>query len=605
MHKLRHKIGSFFSAMGDCLTLSWRTSPAYTVLRLLCNVIPPLLTLLASLLGKYVLDLLAGTYGGGREYALLLLFSGCLCLIAIVRSLLQKAQTYMQLMHNELINKELALYMMERAGTMDLEFFDNADYYDKLNACVRDAPMIGNLLWNTLSAVSASVTVLISFTVLGRANIFFSLLTILAAVPASIASAKYTKSIYSLSLEQINGERKKGYLQGLLMSRQAAQDMRLFNVCGIIKDKYRRIWEELFHKKRALTRTRSVLTGVLECLPEIAVAVIGVGIALGVLAGEATIGDYSLYTGLVTQLWAGVYLLSNAVMQIYDNQLKIANVKTLEQYRNHIADDGTRALERVDTISFEHVSFTYPGTQKQVLTDVTFQVGKQEKVVLVGLNGSGKSTLIKLLLRLYDVSEGAIKVNGVDIREYRLQDLRRSFSVYFQDAPSFSFDLRENITISDPEREAGDREVLQALDSSGAGDILERAPRGLDTYVTRMFDNAGMELSGGQYQKLALARTMYRRHSALVLDEPSSNLDPRAEHLLFEQLRALTEGKTVLFTSHRLSNVFLADRIVVLEMGRVIETGTDEQLLAAGGRYAELRRYQQEHLGSQEKGGST
>ena len=584
----------FFSAAADCLILAWRTSSFYTVLRFICHLVPPLLTLVTALLGKYVLDLLAGSLETSTPETYLLLFVAGLLVVRIANSLLQKAQLYTQTVHSDIINRELALYMMDKAGKAELEYFDNADYYDKLSACTRDAYVIANLLWNTISAIGSVFSVGVSFAVLSQMNVLYGILMLCASVPASVVAVRYTKAIYSLSLEQINGERQKNYLQHLLLDKRFAQDLRLFDVCDRIKDKYCRLWETLFEKRRSMNRKRSVLTALLECLPEFVITLIGIDIAMCVLAGTSSVGDYSLYTGLVTQLWSGVYALSNAAMQVYDNQLKIKNLKTLDLYENHIVDDGTKPLARIETIELDHVSFSYPETSKQVLRDVSFRVGKNERVALVGLNGSGKSTLIKLLLRLYDAEQGMVKINGSNIREYKLSELRKNFSVYFQDDPSYNFDLRENITIADSDRPDDDKAVARAFIDSGAGEILDRAPAGLDTYVGRLFDKRGAELSGGQYQKLALARTFYRRHSALILDEPSSSLDPRAEHQLFERLRELAQGKTVLFTSHRLTNVALADRIVVLENGSVLEDGTQRELLERGGRYAELFRYQQE-----------
>lgn len=417
---------------------------------------------------------------------------------------------------------------------------------------------------------------------------------IAAAFPSSIAAVKYTKILYQLTQEQINGQRKMSYCQSVASDRYHAQDIRLFDAGELIKKRYERIWTELFTKKHNMTRKRAIWTGMLECLPEIVMALLGINIAFNVLANKATIGDYSLYTGLLSQLWSAVYLLSSSFIEIYDNQLKIANIRSFEKYKNKILDTGRTPFYRIDTIEFEHVSFTYPGATKRALDDISFILYRGKNVAIVGINGSGKSTLIKLLLRMYNPDSGIIRINGTAIHEYPLKDLRSGFSVYFQNVSNYWFSLRDNFTIADNVRQNIDDAILSAMSASSCSDILEKVNNHFDTSLTRFFDPDGIELSGGQHQKLSLARTLFRSHTVLILDEPSSNLDPKAEHDIFESLKTLHSDEFVIFTSHRLSNVFLADRIIVLEDGQIIEDGTKTDLLRNKHRFAELFRYQQE-----------
>ena len=593
---------SFWATIVWCLSLSWKSSKLYTIIRIAADIVTPLLTIVAAFVGKHLLDLLSGAWLVEDAYATLLLLFAGLMAIAFTRMASRRATQYSQSMQTEMINGQIALDMMHRALSADLEYFDNPEYYDRLQSATQDSMAVSYILWNVLSCISASVSFIGAFAVLYTASPLYGLLMMAAAIPASIASAKYTKLLYMLSLEQINENRQMSNCQYMATNRAFAQDMRLFNAGEGLKERYRRIWTALFTKRKGMTRKRSILAGLLECLPEIVVVFIGIDIAFGVLGGANTVGDYALFTGLAGQLWGSISMFSSASLQIYDNKLKIENIKKLDTFQNRVVDNGTKPLSQVDSIAFEGVSFTYPGAASKALSDVSFTLNKDEKVVLVGLNGSGKSTLIKLLLRMYEPDAGVIRINGNDVREYKLAELRANFSVYFQEMHNFNLTLGENFTLTEgdcrswPAVEADhpsqETRAIAALMAAYAEDIWGKASKGFDTGITRLFDTEGIELSGGQHQKLALARALYRRHTALILDEPSSNLDPRAEHEIFKSLEELTNGKMTIFTSHRLSNVSLADRILVMEKGRLVEDGTQEELIKNKHRYAELFQYQ-------------
>ena len=553
-----------------------------------------MLVIAAAFVGRNIIDNLS--YNTGQQTEIILLFV-VLIFVAIIRTASQKVTQYAHTMQGEIIDGKMALVMMHHSIHADIEHFDNPEYYDRLKSASQDSMAVSYIIWSIISAMSAMVGFLSASVILFNVNPVYGVVMVVGAIPSSIISAKYSKSLYTLGLEQINQQRQLQYSQYVATEKSFAQDIRLFNAGAKLTDRYNRIWSSLFADRKKVTRRRTILTAILECLPEVIVVAIGIDIAFGVIGGQSTVGDYVLFTGLASQLWFSMGMLSAAALQIYDNKLRIENIKKLDTFTNRIVDNGTLTLDTIDNITFDNVCFTYPGTTTMVSNNINFSIAKNEKVVIVGLNGSGKSTLIKLLLRMYEVDSGAILINGKNIKAYSLQSLRSNFSTYFQEMQNYNFTLKENFEMADESGLLTEQHMWDAIEKAQATDVSSKAGNDLGRYISRQFSPTGIELSGGQHQKLALARTLFRNHTALILDEPSSNLDPRAEHDLFKALEKFTNGKITIFTSHRLTNVVLADRILVFEKGQLIEDGTQEELLKNKHRYAELYKYQQEKYG--------
>lgn len=593
------ELPDFFKTLKWCLNLSWQTSKVYTFLRVFTEILTPIMMIIVAFIGRLVINVLAGQAENttSSENTLLILL-GSLCLIAIIQRLLKNITQYCRMMHNDMMNAKIATIIMKHALKADLEYFDNPEYYDKLNSTNRDSHAINNVVWNTISVISSTLSFAVAFVVLSQMSLTYGITLLIASIPASIVVASFTKTLYFLSLEQINGMRQMGYVQGISSERAFSQEFRLFNVTDKLMGRYKRIWKGLFDTRRKASRKRTAFVSMLECLPEIVIVGISIDIAFRVLDGNATVGDYSLFIGLTAQLWGAISMFSMSAMQIYDNRMQLDNFKSIGDFKNTVADDGKLVLDSINSIEFSNVSFAYPGAKNKALDELSISFKKREKIAIVGLNGAGKSTFIRLLLRLYEPDAGVIYVNGTNIKEYTLESLRANFSVYFQEMRNLRFSLRDNFTYTDDR--IGDSEIegasKYAIDAVGGSDILKKCTNGLDTNITRFFSEDGVELSIGQHQKLALARSLYRRNTALILDEPSSNLDPKAEHEVFEKLKELTDRKMTIFTSHRLTNTYLADRIIVLEKGKVIEDGTQAELLRNKHRFAELYKYQADKL---------
>lgn len=591
--RIRKNIKETLSALVYCIQLSWKASPIYTLGRVLCNVATPAIVILNSFLGKYIINLFVGMYQGEGKRNFLVWLVLMILLLNIAMRICNLTEQYMKTMHDDILRNKIVSKLMVHSMQVDLECFDNIDYYDKLRATLRDIYSIMQILWSGLTFFSSLISFLIIFLIICCTNPVWVAVLVVVAIPSVVVATRYTKAFYNLSMEKMNAERRKSYLQGLAMDKRYAQDIRAYNVTDFFIAKYQELWKGIFNKEKSINQKRTVTNIIFNCLPEVVSMLICIDIGFQIFEGTLTVGDYSLYTGLISQFFNAATAISLAFSEIYDNKLRIMNLMKVLSYEKKILDSGEENLYDVQNIEFENVSFSYPNAKERTLKNISFSISKEQKTVFVGLNGSGKSTLIKLLLRMYDPTEGTIKINGRNIKEYKLDSIRESFSVYLQNMENYAMSLRDNIAMSDIDNRDNDEDMVKTLQEAGCEDFLNKSNKGLESELTHLFSEDGIELSGGQNQKLAIARTIFKKGSALILDEPSSNLDPETEHQIFQVLERYSKDKLTIFTSHRLNNVMLADRIIVLEGGRIIEDGSQIQLLKNNQRYAELFRYQQ------------
>jgi len=512
--------------------------------------------------------------------------------VQVLSMVLNKIHAYVSQNHNELLEKDINLNIMDVCTNSDIEMYDNPNYYDRLELARRDSQAIVNILWSVLDFISAALSFFSVLAIICSSEPLFALIITISAIPAAFISHYFTKRNYNLRIEQTNEDREKYYYAGISSEKSYSQIIRINNMGDWMKNKYHDIWQKLFLQRKALYRKNYILETLVKIIPELVIVGSLINVGIKVIDGECLIGDYALYTGLFTQLYAQITLTVVNAMSIYDNKMKIENILTFNHAPHRIVS-GEQLLDVIDTIEFRDVCFRYPASDIDVLKSVSFLIKKGEKVALVGVNGSGKSTILKLMLRFYDPTCGDILINGLDIKMYRIDDLRGCIDCYFQNSSNLPFSIRKNVNMrSEDQYNTNDEAIASAMERACAKDVLHQSQGNLSTHISRLFSKTGIELSEGQHQKVAISRVFYSNMQFVLFDEPSSSLDPEAEEKIFRSIKELFEGKTVFFTSHRLTNLFLADKIFVLEDGKIIENGTKDELLNNKDRFYSLYQYQ-------------
>lgn len=599
--KLKKLAVQFLRRLIYIIKLIIETSPLILILLSTLSVLEGLIPVAQAYVGAKILNVLADAFVSGRDdyewyisriMGLLILQFICIILKHMVSAL----NNIVNQVAGEMVVNHVNVKIMNKAKELDTASFDRPDFYEKLENASREAGNQPIRILRSIFAVGSALISMISFIViLWSVNPWAPVMIICVSVPSALVSMHFRKKNFLYVRRRSKDRRQMTYYKDLLVNKDAVKEIRIFQLADFFIRRYGEIFaryfkglKRLFYKEGACNLLMSVLSAAVNCYLFFYVAV-------RVVRGSLQVGDYSLYTGALNSISNGISIVISNIAAIYEGTLFIDNMIIFMEEEKHIVPLLTEAGKQKEIrrhighkIEFRHVFFHYPNQQKYVLEDINVTLNAGESVVLVGLNGAGKTTFIKLLIRLYDPTEGTILLDDVDIREYPLEELYEIYGIIFQDFIRYAVSVEENIAFGNISVPLDKSRVQEAAAFGNAEDFIRRLPRQYETPLMRIFEEEGAELSTGQWQKLSIARAFYADADILILDEPTAALDAIAEQEIYTRFDQLSENRTTVFVSHRLSSAATADKIIVLEYGRVIEEGTHRELMEKKGSYYTL-----------------
>jgi ATP-binding cassette, subfamily B, bacterial len=574
--------------MPPVLRILWESGRAVVSWGIALRVVVAVLPFGVAKVAQYIITDIAGALRGASLPANFWKIVATEIALNVLLGLMTRAIDYSDSLLSNRYTQHVSVRVMEQASQLDLTTYENPLFYDRLERARVQATdrlamiqQLGRLFQQIITTITFSVALVL-------ASPWLVLLMAFGVLPSFIGETHYAFLGYAKNFRQTPAKRQMDYLRQVAGSREGAKEVKLFGLNKFFTNRFQTLANQIYKEDVALSRSKLIVGGLLGIIGTLGYYGAYVYVIWRTLHGAFDIGYFTFLTAAIQQASSNLQQVFSTASGIADQALFLTDLIAFFDMKPTVQSNpnGLRTPQTIQRgFEFRNVSFAYPGTERRVLKNFSLTLSPGERIALIGENGQGKTTVVKLITRLYDPTEGQILLDGVDLREYSLEDLHSHIGVIFQDFMRFEMTARENIAVGRVDRPHQQADIESAAHKSLADTVVSKLAGGYDQMLGRRFEG-GVELSGGEWQKIALARAYLRDAQLLILDEPTAALDARSELEVFERFAELTEGKMALLISHRFSTVRMADRIVVLSDGRLIEEGNHQQLMAHAGVYA-------------------